>query len=241
YICFTQSIAMKKTMRIYTKKLFLLLPLLIGCLSLSSCFEFVEQIDLNHTGSGTIKATLNISKSRTKVASLLKMKQIHGIEVPSEATIRQEMEKVAQTLRSTSGIQNVQYQLDFNNYIATLSCSFDNVQALNDFSQTLSDRFKTQLTSYNSYRYDNATQTFTRSYTYTPSLAKQFSKIPNDDRDLFADANYTKSSLLNKEIRSQKHQNTNLSANKRATLLKVKATDLNNGKAYISNTITLVK
>lgn len=215
--------------------------LVIGCLTLSSCFDLVEQIDMNHKGAGTIKATLNLSKSRTKVASLLKMKQFNGIHIPSETAIKQEMEKVVRALKSTPGISDVQYNLDFNNYIATLSCHFENIQALNDFSKTLSDQFKTQITSYNSYRYDRASQTFTRSYTYTPNLAKEFSKIPNDDKDLFAEAYYTNIIRFDKNIQSQNHKNAKISANKQAVFLKVKATDLINGSTSLTNTITLAK
>src|SRR5690606_7446777 len=137
--------------------------LVIGCLSVSSCFDLVGQIDMDHQGAGTIKATLNLSKSRTKVASLLKMKQFNGIHIPSETTISQEMEKVVRTLKSTQGISDVQYSLDFNNYIATLSCHFENVQALNDFSKTLSGQFKILITSNNSYIYELPSQTITRS------------------------------------------------------------------------------
>ncbi|RZF61959.1 hypothetical protein [Sphingobacterium corticibacterium] len=215
--------------------------LVIGCLTLSSCFDLVEQIDMNHKGAGTIKATLNLSKSRTKVASLMKMKQFNGIDIPSETTIKQEMAQVVRTLKSTSGISDVQYNLDFQNYIATLSCHFENVQALNDFSKTLSGQFKTQITSYNSYQYDRASQTFSRSYTYTPNLAKEFSKVPNDDRDLFADAYYTNIIRFDKNIQSQSHKNAKISANKQAVFLKVKATDLINGSTSLTNTITLVK
>jgi hypothetical protein len=215
--------------------------LVIGCLTLSSCFDLVEQIDMDHQGAGTIKATLNLSKSRTKVASLLKMKQFNGIHIPSETTISQEMEKVVRTLKSTQGISDVQYSLDFNNYIATLSCHFENVQALNDFSKTLSGQFKIQITSYNSYRYDRTSQTFTRSYTYTPNLAKEFSKIPNDDKGLFAEAYYTNIIRFDKSIQSQSHKNAKISANKQAVFLKVKATDLINGSTSLTNTITLVK
>ncbi|MFD2539158.1 hypothetical protein [Sphingobacterium chuzhouense] len=215
--------------------------LVIGCLTLSSCFDLVEQIDMNHKGAGTIKATLNLSKSRTKVASLLKMKRFNGIDVPSETDIKQEMEKVVGTLKSTRGISDVQYNLDFNNYIATLSCSFENVQALNDFSKTLSAQFKIQITSYNSYRYDSASQTFTRSYTYAPNLSKEFSKIPNEDKNLFADAYYTNIIRFDKNVQSQRHKGAKISANKRAVLLKVKAVDLINGSTNLTNTITLVQ
>ncbi|PRD47038.1 hypothetical protein [Sphingobacterium haloxyli] len=232
---------MRKNVDVYIKRSSLFLLLIISCLTLSGCFDLVEQIDMNHKGAGTIKVTLNLSKSRTKVASLLKMKKFNGIDIPSEASIKQEMGKVVQTLKSTQGINNVQYHLDFNNYIATLSCSFEHVQALNDFSEALSSQFKTSITSYNNYRYNPASRTFTRSYTYSPQLAKEFSKIPDEDKNLFAEAYYTNIIRFDKDIQSQSHKEAKVSANKRAVLLKVSAPDLIDGKTSLTNTITLIK
>src|SRR5690606_11264848 len=156
-------------------------------------------------GTGTIKATLNVSKRRTKVASLLKMKQFNGIEIPSKTTITQEMQQVVRKLKATPGISDVHYSIDINNYIAILYIHFDHVPALTDFTKALSAQFKTQITIYNSYRYDATSQTFNRSYTYTPNLAKEFSKIPNDDKNLFADAYYTNIIRFDKNIQSQSH------------------------------------
>ena len=223
-------------MKIITYVLFL-----SSCFLLSGCFDLVEQIDMNHQGAGTIKATLNLSKSRTKVASLLRMKEFNGIKIPSETSIRQEVQQVVQHLKATKGITAVQYKLDFNNYIATLSCQFDDVQALNDFSKALSSQFKMPITSYNSYSYDRASQTFTRKYSYTPEMAKEFGKIPTNDQQLFADAYYTNIIRFDKNIQTQKNKQAQVSANKQAILLKVKATDLIKGSANLSNTITLTK
>lgn len=232
---------MKEIFSVYIQRLSFFLPLLIGCLSLTSCFDLVEEIDMNHQGTGTIKATLNMSKSRTKVASLLKMKQFSGIDIPSETTIKQEVEKAVRTLRSTPGITNVKHHLDFTNYIATLACDFENIQALNDFSKTLSNQFKIPITSQNSYQYDRASQTFKRSYTYAPEMAQKFAKIPDTDKSLFADAYYTNIIRFDKSIQSQNHKNAKISANKQAVFLKVKATDLVSGATHLTNTITLVK
>jgi len=232
---------MSKNTGVYTQRFFLFLFLTAGCLLWSSCFDLVEEIDMNHKGAGTIKATLNLSKSRTKVASLLKMKQFNGIDIPSETTIRQEMEKTVRMLKSTQGISQVQYNLDFHNYIASLSCHFENVQALNEFSKTLSDQFKIQITSYNSYRYDPSSQTFKRTYSYTDGLAKEFNKISTQDQNLFNDAYYTNIMRFDKKVQSQSHQLAKISANKQAVLLKVKAIDLIKGKTNLTNTITLVK
>ena len=196
---------------------------------------------MNHQGSGQIKATLNLSKSRSKVSSLMKLKQFNGINIPSEAQIRQEVQQIVQELKATEGISEVQYQLDFNNYIASLSCHFDDVQALNTFSKTLSSKFKIPITSYNSYSYNRSTQTFKRSYQYSPAMGKEFAKIPTNDQQLFADAYYTNIMRFDKTIQAQAHTQAKVSANKQAVLLKVKATDLATGKVKLSNTITLTK
>lgn len=232
---------MSKNTDVYTHRFFFFLCMVAGCLLWSSCFDLVEEIDMNHQGAGTIKATLNLSKSRTQVASLLKMKRVNGIDIPSEAKIKQEMEKTVRTLKSTPGISHVQYNLDFHNYIASLSCHFDNVQALNEFSQTLSDQFKIQITSYNSYRYDPPSHTFKRSYSYTDNLAKEFNKISSEDQNLFNEAYYTNIMRFDKKIQSQSHKLTKISANKQAVLLKIKAIDLIKGTTSLANTIILVK
>lgn len=223
------------------KRTFLFLLFIAHTALLSSCFDLVEQIDMNNDGSGQIKATLNLSKSRTKVASLMKLKSVNGINIPSQATVKQEMEKAVRTLKATAGISNVQYSLDFNNYIAILSCDFKSVQALNEFSNTLSQQFKTKITSYNSYKFDPATQTFVRNYKYVPDIAKEFAKIPSADQKLFDEAYYTNIIRFNKNIKSQSNKVAKLSSNSRAVFLKVKATNLINGSTSLSNTITLTK
>ena len=219
----------------------LLFIALIGSCLFSSCFDLVVQIDMNHDGSGQIKATLNLSKSKTKVASLLKLRSVNGIKIPSEATIRQEMEKTVRTLKATSGISNVQYSLDLTNYIAVLSCNFKNVQALNNFSRTMSQQLKTQISSYNSYSFDPTTQTFSRTYKYSPEWAKEFSKIPSNDQKLFGDAYYTNIIRFQKNIKSQTNKQAKVSSNARGVMLKVKATDLINGNTSLANTVTLTK
>jgi len=46
-------------------------------LSLSSCFEIVEEITMNDDGSGNILMTLNFSRSKSKIKSILLMDSIN--------------------------------------------------------------------------------------------------------------------------------------------------------------------
>src|SRR5690606_26449566 len=123
---------MSKNTGVYTHRFFFFLCMVAGCLLWSSCFDLVEEIDMNHQGAGTIKATLNLSKSRTQVASLLKMKRVNGSDIASERKMNQEIEQTVRTLKSTPGVSHVQYNLDVRNHIASLPCHFDDVQALNE-------------------------------------------------------------------------------------------------------------
>ncbi|NGM90182.1 hypothetical protein G5B35_23070, partial [Parapusillimonas sp. SGNA-6] len=123
---------------------------------LTGCFDVVEEVDINSNGSGRIKATVNLSKSKTKVASLMKLDKVDGIKIPSKTEIQKEADAIVRLLKQTSGISDVQSSLDFDNYIATLSCSFNDVKALNAFSKILSAHFKVELSTYSSYSYDPA-------------------------------------------------------------------------------------
>ncbi|GHE32837.1 hypothetical protein GCM10017764_14780 [Sphingobacterium griseoflavum] len=196
---------------------------------------------MKQDGSGSIKATLNLSKSKTKVASLMKLKNVNGIQIPSQATVTKEMERAVRTLKATPGISNVQYTLDFNNYIATLSCNFKSVEALNEFSNMLSKQFKTNVTSYNSYAFQPSVPAFSRHYKYMPDVGKEFAKISADDQKLFGDAYYTNIIRFEKHIKTQTNASAKISSNGKAVLLKVPAIALFRGSTSLANTITLTK
>lgn len=221
------------------KSFWRLIILICCCSLLTSCFDFIEDINLNANGSGSIKATLNLSKSSTKVASLMKLKSVNGIQIPTKEKIKSETEDMIRILKNTPGISQVQYSLDFNNYIATVSCNFASVNALNNFSKALGTHFKSALGNNNSYSYDAKTGTFTRTYTHSPALSKEYARISETDRKYFNDAFYTQIIRFDKTIKSQKHESAKISSSAKAVLLKLKATDIASGKASLANTITL--
>lgn len=213
--------------------------LICSCCLLTSCFDFIEDISLNANGSGSIKATLNLSKSSTKVASLMKLKSINGIQIPTKEKIKKETEDMIRILKNTAGISQVQYTLDFNNYIATVSCNFASVNALNNFSKALGTHFKSALGNNNSYAYNAKNGTFTRTYSHSPALSKEYARISETDRKYFNDAFYTQIIRFDKTVKSQQNASAKISGSAKAVLLKLKATDLATGKASLANTITL--
>ncbi|MDM1295377.1 hypothetical protein HX021_13900 [Sphingobacterium sp. N143] len=207
--------------------------------SLSSCFDFVEQIDLKTNGSGHIAATMNLSKSKTKVASLLKMKSIKGVRIPSQAEMEKEIKAAVQLLKQTKGISNVQYQTDFTNYVVKISCDFSQIESLNAFSDILANRFKTKISNSNRYYYQG--NVFERKFVASADWKTKFNQLGSDNTTQFADAFYTQIVRFEKPIAAQGNNKAKVAANKKAVLLKVPFTDLVYGRSSLANKITLIK
>ena len=209
--------------------------------TLSSCFDFVEQIDLKPNGSGHIAATLNLSKSKTKVSSLMKMKSIKGIQIPTQAEMEKEIRAAVQLLKQTKGISNVQYQTDFTNFIVNISCDFSQIESLNAFSDILANRFKTKISNSNIYYYNAQTNIFERKFVTSSHWKAKFNQLGSDNTTQFADAFYTQIIRFEKPIASQVNNKAKVAGNKKGVLLKLLFTDLVYGKSTLANKITLTK
>ncbi|MCW8310449.1 MULTISPECIES: hypothetical protein [Sphingobacterium] len=214
---------------------------LLLTVSLSSCFDFVEQIDLKSNGSGHIAATLNLSKSKTKVASLMKMKSIKGIRIPSQTEIEKEIKAAVDLLKQTKGITNVKYQTDFSNYIVNISCDFSQIESLNAFSDILANRFKTKISNVNRYYYDAQNRVFERKFVTSGQWKTKFSQLGSDNTAQFADAFYTQIVRFDRGIMTQANAKAKVAGNKKGVLVKLPFTDLVYGKSTLANKITLTK
>ncbi|TJZ50601.1 hypothetical protein FAZ15_21515 [Sphingobacterium olei] len=207
--------------------------------SLSSCFDIVEEINFQSNGAGKIKATLNLSKSKTKVASLMLLDSVNGIKVPSKTTVQKELNDIVLILKQTKGVSNVNSSLDFNNYIATLECDFNNVAALNAFTKTLSTKFKTNISGYTTYAYDASNKVFVRKYNASQDAKKEFLKLKGENQKVFNDAYFTSIYRFVDPVKKQQNSKASISANRKAVMLKTGILDLINDNTNLSNTIVL--
>lgn len=205
------------------------------------CFDFIEDLQLKSDGSGTIKATLNMSQSGSKVASLMKLKNLNGYEIPSKDKIEREVIQMVHLLKNTPGISQVNYQLDFTNYIASVSCSFTNINALNAFSETVASHFKTSIQNTNHYAFHKDSQVFKRTFQPPVKVQSQLAKFNETDQKLLDNAYYTQIMRFDTTIKSYSNTNAKKSASSKSLFLKTKVTDLIQGKTSIQNTISLNK
>jgi len=208
---------------------------------LSSCFEVIEEISMKNNGTGDVILTINLSQSKTKVASVMMLDSVQGYKVPSKQKIQQELNEAVAYLRKSEGISNVKSTSDFNNYIATISFSFKDVSNINNITKNILAQQKIKATNTSSYTYSKATKTFSRKYQAIGTAKTEFNKLKAKDKAVFNGATYTSIYRFESPVISSANPASNVSKSKKAVMLKSSIMDLINGKINVSNTIQLSK
>ncbi len=211
-----------------------------GCLFLQGCFEIVEQVTMQDNGSGSFQLTLNLSKSKSRVASILKMKTINGRDVPSETEIRKKIADIEKQLAATKGISHVTATLDMQNYIVTLNCNFDHITSLNNAVKKIGETEKAPPASVDkNYEYNAGAKIFARLNTF--SLKKDYQQLSNADKEIFHGAGYTAIYRFSSSVSQADNADSKISADKKAVMLRMNVLDIVTNKKSIQNTITLTK
>jgi hypothetical protein len=214
--------------------------LLCSLFLLSSCFEIVEQIFVKKDGSGNYEIVLNLSKSKTKINSIRQMKVVNGHDVPSEYEVKNKLKTIEKSMAKTAGISAVKTTLDLDNYIATISCNFAKVNQLNNVVKNIAND-NNGAGKYNdkNYSFDIATNVFERINKI--SLKKDYNKMSNADKEVFATANYTAIYKFENPIVSATNKDAKISPSKKAIMLQQNALDIITEKKSLENKITLTK
>ncbi|RKR14871.1 hypothetical protein CLV91_0952 [Maribacter vaceletii] len=225
------------------KKAFIYFSLFI-CISLcTSCFEILEEITLNKDGSGTVMVTLNMSKSKTKLASLMLLDSINGYKIPSEDEIDESFKDILYHLEKTPGISNIKKTKDFDNYIFTISCDFKNVDNVNAiFKELIKKQNKNNYTNFTTTNlsYNPSENVFNRHFTYDDAIKKSFNTLKNEDRKVFDNASYTCIYRFQDKVKSVSNTNAKIAPNKGAVFLKIDALSLILGEKNVENKIQLI-
>lgn len=215
--------------------------LLFCCLFLfESCFEIIEQIFVKQDGSGNFQLMVNLSKSKTKLNSIMKMKTVNGHDVPTKEDINYKIVQIERALNKTVGISNVKSTVDFDNYIATINCNFTKVHQLNTVIKNIYDIEKSAGKAPDkTYNFDASTQVFTRLHPF--SLKNEYNKMSNADKEIFSSANYTSIFKFENIVTACSNKEAKISPSKKAVMLKLNALDIITDKKTIENKINLTK
>jgi hypothetical protein len=223
------------------KQFYKLLLFIILIPILSSCFEVIEEIAIKNDGTGDVVLTINLSQSKTKVASVMLLDSVQGYKVPSKQKIQQELNEAVAYLKKSEGISNVKSTSDFNSYIATISFSFKDVSNINNITKNILAQQKIKATNTSSYTYNKATKAFNRKYQAVGTAKTEFNKLKAKDKAVFNGATYTSIYRFESAVTSTTNPASNVSKSKKAVMLKSSIMDLINGKINVSNTIQLAK
>ena len=166
------------------------------------------------------------------------MKTINGRNVPSEVEIKNKIKEIEKSIAKTAGITAVKTTLDWDNYIGTISCNFTNVNQLNNIAKNVANPSDAKYIE-KSYNYDIGNAVFERLNKL--SVKKDYNKLSNADKEVFATANYTAISKFESTINTASNADAKISPSKKAIMLQYNMLDIINGKKSIENKITLSK
>ncbi|MEX2483565.1 MAG: hypothetical protein WED10_03360 [Brumimicrobium sp.] len=111
-------------------------------ISLTSCFELIEDTKLNDDGSGTYKITLNLSASQTRLNSVMALDSIDGKKIPSEAEMQKEVTDFVKRLNEQNGIKKATASLSTDEWILKFSCDFESLQSLQSGLNSASQKWQ---------------------------------------------------------------------------------------------------
>ena len=209
-------------------------------LAMTACFDVIDEISLNADGSGEYMLTLNLSKSRSRVASIMLMDSIRGIRVPSKEEIRLEILKFADFFDRQEGITDVTHVIDFENYIFKIGFHFESVDNINSaIDKLIVANEKGVKPFYLRYDYDRENQTFSRLYEAPEANEKNFEKLSEEDRGFLNEAIYISIYRFPDEVERVTNRRARISGSGKAVMLRSSATDLFRGSTDLTNTIHL--
>lgn len=210
-------------------------------LCFSSCFQLIEEINLTAAGAGTVNLTLNLSASKTKVASVMLMDSIQGYKVPSRQAIQKELNEIVDYLKKSPGISNVQKKIDFENYIVSVSFAFKDLANIDQVNQNVLRKLKIKGLNHSSYTYSAKNQVFQRSYQHTREAVLEYNKLKPEVKKIFKDATYVSIYRFEQPIATSTNPLAKVSKSKKAVMLNTGILGLINGKTDLSNRITISK
>ncbi len=206
--------------------------------SMTSCFEIIEDITVHKNGSGTYKFIVNLSQSKNQIDKIRTQDSILHFKVPTIAMADSKITEVKNKLQTINGISNITIKQDHTNYIYNLSCDFKNVSALNNAIYSIWKTYDKKIPAdLQVYSYENGV--FKRDA--TNSEVEHLSKNANTQViEMLQKSNYTVICRFDTTVTNTNLMNYTLSPSKKAALYKndVWSTIVVKGKSNNQLTIT---
>lgn len=213
--------------------------LLFITLTLASCFEVIEDINVHKNGSGTYKFIINFSQSKNQIDKIRTQDSILHFKVPTIEMANAKINEVKNKLQMVDGISNVVITQDHTNYIYNLSCNFQKVASLNTAILSIWKTYdKKAPDAFSLYSYENG---ILKRNTNTSELEHITKAAGSQERELLQKANYTVICRFDTTINVSNSMNYTLSPSKKATLYKKDVWSTIADQGISNNIITTVQ
>lgn len=208
-------------------------------LGLTSCIEIIDDVTIHNDGSGTYKYTINLSASKVKINSILALDSLDGKKVPSKEDIENDFLDVIESLKKKSGISNVDYSMDFSDYIFKLQCDFKRIEDLQDAIKAIVKEQSKEKDA-EEYDYNWISWDGSKLMRSIPELdIKQIRSLKQEDIDLLKTGNYTSITRFDRPVDRFENAKALMSKNKMAVMIKTDPYSLTQDYNLLENTIYL--
>ncbi len=214
--------------------------LLILLLSLSSCVEILDDLSVNLDGSGTFKYTINLSSSKVKVNSILKLDSLDGKKVPKLPEIKSKINEFKLVLSKQPGISNVKMETNDVEFIVKLQCDFTNLANLQEGIKNAILSMNSDVLNSESINHNWVSLNGNKLVRTVPNLSlKRLSEVKQSDLDLLKTGTYTTISRFAKTVQKSENTNASISKSGMAVMLKANMYSLTKNPKLLENTIYL--
>ncbi len=208
--------------------------------SLTSCFEIIDEINLKKDGSGDFLLTINMSKSKTKIESIMLMESIRDYKVPSKDEIEQYIDELVDMLEKSPGISSVKRTIDFDEFIFTIGFHFSSVEDINNAIEKVVLKNTNGSKSINlRYSYNKSTKEFTKYYEPHSRDKNNYEKLEEEDKNMFNEAIYVSINRFEYNVSTCSNKKAKISKSGNAVMIRSSATNILQGNTKITNTIQL--
>jgi hypothetical protein len=214
--------------------------LLVLPLFLTSCIEIIDDLSINADGSGTFKYTINLSSSKLKVNTMLKLDSLNGKKMLKLPEIKAKINQFKSNLASQPGISNVKFEMNDPEFIGKISCDFTDVGKLQDAIKNSLASMDADIKSSADFSFNWISWNGSKLERSIPDFSqKQFKDLKQEDIDLLKTGNYTVISRFYKPVEKYDNANASISKSRTAVMLKANAYSLTKNSKILENTIYL--
>ena len=205
----------------------------------TSCFEIIEEVNMNEDGTGRFNFTINMSQSKIHINSLFLLDSVNGRPMPKVEDFEKAIRRVEFELKKDSALSDIVVEENWKDYIFSVSGNFVDVNALNKAIKNINSVFNTprgyQVELHDNFKYEP--KVFERLYSY--NLINDYNALSDKDKSVFKNAKYTTIYRFNSPVKSYSNQNAMKSKSGKAIMLKVSVKDLIMNRKTIQNKIEI--